>query len=108
MKMAMLIEYDNPKDEVRIKKVYEQDDLVTPFWQKKVKEGLVKNLSNWADNTGHIIIFVEFESGEKLGKFLSDGDFHQIAMKAAESVDNLTYRVLRPAVHAQTGKPMEL
>ena len=108
MKMAIMYEYDNPKDEARMKKILEEPDKTTPFFQRKLEEGIVKNISSWADNTGHIVVFIEFENGENLGKFLGDEEFHRLATETAVGIDNIAYRILRPAVSAKTGKPIEL
>jgi len=107
MKMAMLIEYDNPKEEEKMKEYFGQADEVMSFWEKKKKQGVVKKTSNWSDNTGHMTFFVEFPSGETLGKFLADEEYHAIALKSFKYVDNISIRILRQGIDFKTGKPRD-
>ena len=68
MKVVFLIEWDNAKDESRYKKYAEQLREPTPEWMKKMVEETNLKVSHWADNTGHIISWVEFENMEAFAK----------------------------------------
>jgi hypothetical protein len=99
LKVVLLIEWDNPRDEERLEKRYEFTREVTdPYWQRKVGEGIVEGVSDWADNTGHRVKWVEFESMNNLARVWDDKEYHEGAVGFSRLVDNLSFRLLRPTI----------
>jgi len=98
MIITLLIEYDNPKNETRWNKIVEIAPQTTAFWGKHLESGDVKSVSNWADNTNHLVIWVEFEDTNGLAKYYEDEEFHKISSEWVKVVDNASVRILRPAM----------
>jgi hypothetical protein len=98
MAVVMFSEWDNAKDEARYKKYGELSRGKTMEWfQKKVKEGVIKNVSSWSDNTGHIILWCEFDGIDLVAKLWKDEEFHKLMMEFFPFVDNMKTRLMRPA-----------
>jgi hypothetical protein len=102
LKIAILVEWDNAKDESRYKKYGEvtgemmkQGPVATV--KKLVEEGVAKG-GAWADNTGHIINLFEFENMEAFGKVWTDSEWHMRYLQINPLVDNMRVRVLRPSI----------
>ncbi len=98
MKVALLVEYDNAKDESRYKKYGEQSREGMPEWFKKLVEETNVKFSDWADNTGHIISWLEFENMEDFAKLWNNEEWHKWWLRRNPFVDNLRFRLLRPSV----------
>ena len=100
MAVVLSVEWDNAKDESRYNKYGEwsRSGHTRVFWEKKLEEGIVKNMSQWADNTGYIIFWAEFENMEAFAKLWSDEEFHKSWLEINPLVDNLRFRILRPSV----------
>jgi hypothetical protein len=73
------VEWDNAKDESRYKRYGEwsRSGRARVYWEKKVEEGIVKNISQWADNTGHLILWIEFVDIDAFAKLWADEEFHK-------------------------------
>ena len=99
MKVVLLIEWDNPKEEERLEKRYSYTREETdPYWKGKIEEGIIQKVSDWADNTGHRVKWVEFEDMDALAKLWSEKEFHRGLVGFSRLVDNLSYRLLRPTI----------
>ena len=97
MKVVLLVEWDNAKDESRYKEYAKRSREPPEWWNKLVEESNVK-VSNWVDNTGHIINWLEFENMEALAKVWDSEDWQNRWTKWNWLVDNLSFRFLRPAL----------
>ncbi|GAG28118.1 unnamed protein product [marine sediment metagenome] len=98
MKVALLVEWDNAKDESRYKKYGEQTREPRPEWlEKMVEEGLFKG-SGWTDNTGHVIRWFEFENMEAFAKLWNHEGWHKRWLRRSPVLDNLRFRLLRPSM----------
>ena len=76
LKVVLLVEWDNPKDETRNKKRLKHGSEVgTPYYEKKREEGIKWEMSGWSDNTGHMIGWHEFETVEDFAKIWNDEEF---------------------------------
>ena len=62
-----------------------------------MKDVKFKHLGSWADNTGHIISFTEFENMEEMAKIWNDTEWHQRSVRFMRSVDNFKIRICRPS-----------
>jgi len=91
------MEYDNTKDRARYKRYADFTREPHPWWQKMEKEGIVKT-SGWADNTGHIVNWLEFENMEAFAKLWADEEYRKWVLEFNPLVDNLRFRLLRPSV----------
>jgi len=100
--VVLMMEWDKPKEETRLREYRKTGPrtmhVQDPWWQKKVKEGIVKRAEGWADVTGHIIGWIEFENMDTFGKFWSDKEWHMLTIGFQPLVDNLHMRLLRPSV----------
>jgi hypothetical protein len=67
------------------------------YFQKKEKEGLFKNRSGWADNTGTLISLTELENADAFAKLWSDVEFHKLMTQLFGCVDEAEIKVMRPA-----------
>ncbi len=98
MAVVLSVEWDNAKDESRYKRYGEQSREGMPEWFKKlVEEGIFK-VSGWADNTGHIVNFFEFENMEAFSKLWNNEESHKYWLRRNPVVDNMRFRLLRPSV----------
>ena len=98
MAVVLMIEWDNAKDESRYKKYGEQTREGRPEWMKKlVEEGIVKGRS-WADNTGHIVAWFEFDNIEAFAQLWGNEEWQNYWLRRNPVVDNVSFRLLRPAV----------
>ncbi len=99
MKVVLLVEWDNAKDESRYEKYVELNrEPRPPEWMKKMlEEGIIK-ASGWSDNTGHIIRWNEFENIEAFTKLWNSEEWHKMMLRLNPIVDNLRFRLLRPGV----------
>jgi len=93
------VESDNPKDEARNKKRLKLSrEVGMPYIEKKQKEGIKLKVSGWADNTGHMIGWWEFETMDDFAKIWNDEEFQQIMARRTYLVDNASFRLLRPSI----------
>ena len=98
MTVILLLEWDNANEETRLKKYRETVPKRQKFWQKKIEEGIVKNMSGGSDITRHMIGLVEFENWDAFAKVYSDEEFQMMFVELCHLVDNLSYRLLRPGI----------
>ncbi|MHA2074510.1 MAG: hypothetical protein ACW97X_07815 [Candidatus Hodarchaeales archaeon] len=98
MKIALLIECDNPKNEIRWNKLVEMAPKIGVFFEKKVKERILSSVSNWTDNTNHLVVWIEFGITQNSAKFYDEEEFHQLATDYAKIADNVSIRALRPGI----------
>ncbi len=98
MKVVLLVEWDNAKDESRYKKYAEQSREPIPEWWNKLTDETNVKTSGWVDNTGHIIQWLEFENMEDLAKMWNSEEWQNRWTKWNWLVDNLSFRFLRPAL----------
>ena len=99
MKCVLLIEFSNPKDEARWKKLVAQSKDVEKLMSRMVKDGLVgSEIGTWADNTGRQIYWMPFESMEKFTKFYADEEFQKVMAKSTSLIDDIQIRLLRPSI----------
>jgi hypothetical protein len=94
-----MIEYDNPKDEARLRKFMEASKDLVKLQEKFTKAGFtVPEILQWTDNTGRMFVWFEYSSLDRLAKFYGDEDLQQYMGKIAEFIDNVRIRLLRPAI----------
>ena len=98
MNLMLMVEWDIPKELDRTKKYFESVAKLTGMWEKLIKDGAVKSAKAWADNTGHIVGMIEFESGAELGKVYDNVDYHRWWIESAGLMDHLSMRILRPTI----------
>ena len=101
MPVVMLSEYDNPQDEERNKRKRKfSSEVMRPHWEKLLKEkGIKVESSGWSDNTGHMVFWNVFETMEDFAKIWEDEKWQQIRTRWPRFVDNLSYRLMRPALN---------
>ena len=95
MTVLLLAEWDNPKDETRLKKVNEWEST---FMQRKIEEGIVKKVSQWTDGSGHIYWIAEFDDIDAYAKVWGEEEFHVKMIRWNRLVDNMSIRLLRPTM----------
>ena len=96
--MVVFSEWDDAKDEARLRKKAEWDkgnEKGMQWWQEKIKEGVVKSVSGWTDGTGHNIVWVELENIEKFSELWNDETYHKLSKEGLSLVDNYRIRILR-------------
>ena len=99
MVIVLFGEWDNPKDPERIQKYRDfSSKKGLAYWEKKVKEGVVKTVSSWSDNTGHIISWIVLEGSKEFSKIWDDEGYHSMMREFILLVDNFRSRMMRPAV----------
>ena len=104
MSVVLMWEHDNAKDEERYRKYAEfvtwRKGLAKKYakyvdlFYKMTQEGKLK-YNAWADNTGHVITWYEFDSIESFAKMWSLDEWHQYMLEANPLVDNVRMRLLR-------------
>ena len=93
------MEWDTPKDDKRNKKRLKYDEEVgTPYYEKKREEGIKLEITIWSDNTGHMVAWYEFETEKDFAKIWGDEEFQHIMARRAFLVDNASFRLLRPRI----------
>ena len=92
------MEWDNAKDESRLKRYMEMQSEPRPEWFKKLFEEVKVKQSSWADNTGHIVNLIEFENMEVFAKLWDNEEWHKWWRRMTPVVDNMRFRVLRPSI----------
>ena len=101
--MLLHIEWDDARDEPRLKKYYQYNlEKNRPWWQKKIDEGIVKSAQGWGDGTGHIVHLTEFEDTEAFAKFWADEKFHYLMLGFFPLVDNMKLRIFRPGMRPKS------
>ncbi len=96
MRVLVVLERDNAKDEERLKKYREYNQTYGPY-RRGVQKGICKE-STWTDGTGHVVDIQEFESMEDLAKVWGDDEYHSRFVRFCRLVDNASRRILRPAI----------
>ena len=98
MAVVVFSEWDDAKDEARLRKKAEWDkgkEKGMRWWQEKIKEGVVKSVSGWTDGTGHNIVWVELENIGKFSELWNDETYHELSKEGLPLVDNYRIRILR-------------
>lgn len=99
MKVGMIFEWDNPKDEERNKKRLEKSKEINEYFYKIAEERRIKAKGSvWADGTGHVIQWSENESLEEFSKWWEDMHLQQLLAELSLLVDNMNIRLLRPMI----------
>jgi len=99
MPVVLLLEWDNPKDEARNEKRRKFEEVITSYRKTLVEEkGIKLKFSGWADGTGHIVTWWEFETMEDFAKMWNDEKWQQMIARWTYLVDNASVRLLRPAI----------
>ena len=98
--VVLLIEWDNPRDEERNKKRLKHEwEVSDPHWIKMVKEKDIKvDSSIWAENTGHMYMWMKFETMEDFAKMWNDERHQQIWAQWAKLRENVKNHLLRPEI----------
>ena len=100
MPVVLLVEWDNPKCEERNKERLKfQREVWGPYGKKLFEDkGIKEKRSFWADNTGHIVVWREFDSMEDFTKMWEDERNQQMWSRWTHFADNIRYRLLRPSL----------
>jgi len=99
MKVVLLVEWDNPKDEARDKKgIKFNEEFITPYWESVEEKGIKITASVWSDNTGHMVGWYELEDLEEFTKWWNDERMQQMWSRWTYLVDNVRIRLLRPGL----------
>jgi len=99
MPIGMLWEWDNPKDEERNKKRLKKSKEINEYFYKIAKERDIKAKSGvWADGTGHVLMWGEYESFEEVAKWWEDEHLQRLFADLSLLVDNMNIRWLRPMI----------
>ena len=97
------MEWDDAKDETRLKKYYKFGrEKRHPYIMKKIEEGIVKSAQGWGDGTGHIEVWYEFEDAEAFAKFWSAEEWHLLLLEFFPLVDNFKIRIMRPGMQPKS------
>jgi hypothetical protein len=101
----MLIEADLPKDEARLKRFVTYNMYRNGLAKKHEKliderarltqEGSL-TVTQWADNTGHIIGWWAFANMDAFAKLWSLDEWHNWLIEIGPLYDNMRIRLLRP------------
>jgi hypothetical protein len=96
---VIIWEWENAKDE-RLKKYYDTDLAAEriAYWEKKIKEGIVKSINGYSDNFGHLVYIAEFENMENLAKIVDDDEYKELNIKVSRVVDNCCVRILTSTI----------
>lgn len=100
MPVVLLVEWDNPKCDERNKERQKyQNEVWSPYGEKLIEEKGVKvKSSGWSDNTGHIVVWREYDSMEDFAKEWEDERNQQMWARWTHFADNIRYRLLRPSI----------
>lgn len=99
MKCVLCIEYRNPKDEGRGKKLLDLQKKLEGKAEKWVKSGLLgPDAEIFADNTGEFMYWIPFESMEKFAKFYGTKEVQQLFAISSGLLDDIRIRLLRPGI----------
>ena len=99
MTVGILWEWDNPKDEERNRKRLEKSQEVNEYFYKIAKEREIKaKYSVWADGTGHVMFWGEYENFDEVAKWWEDEQFQRLFAELGMYVDNFNIRWLRPMI----------
>lgn len=102
MPVVLLVEWDNPKETERNKRHYKWGrEVFRPYYEKRRKEGVKWEASSWADGTGHIIAWHEFETLEDFSKIWNDTEYQEMTARWTYLVDNARARILRPSISVE-------
>jgi len=97
MPVALHIEFDTPKETERNKKRYQWSrELFRPYYNKKREEGVKWEANGWADGTGNVIAWHQFETMADFDKIWNDEEFQAMMVRWSYLVDNARLRILRP------------
>ena len=88
-------EWDNPKDEERLKELYRTRGAFYAYLQKKLDEGSFTYMKRWTDGIGHLICIIEYASLDDFARTWKDPEYNELWVRAARKCDNMTCRVFR-------------
>ena len=94
MKTLVIMEWDNFKDEDRLKKYF---DYIGTYPFRARREALEVKMvysGGWSDGTGHMVLIEEYESMEEFSKLWSDEEHQRKMIKLGRLVKNLDIRIL--------------
>jgi hypothetical protein len=97
MRVLVILEWDNPKEEGRLNKYIEWCNGPDREYMLKIQKGLCK-VDDWSDGTGHNVDIQEFESMGDFAKVWGDDEYHRCFVRFCRTVDNVSRRTLRDAV----------
>ena len=101
MKVLVIWEWENFKDEEKLKKYYEfNTKTFQPFLQKKHEGVKRKSLGGWVEQPGCVVDMTEYESMEEFSKIWSDEEVQRELINFGRLVKNLKMRILRPSIMA--------
>jgi len=92
MKVLMIIEYDLPKDEAKLKTFYEYASEKRPYLVKKWEEYKMKT-SVWGDSSGHVVRIGEMEV-EDYAKMMNDEEYQKVMIRICRFLNNVCIRYL--------------
>ena len=99
MPVGMLWEWDNPKDEEKNKKRLEKSNEINTYFYKIAEEREIKAKSSvWADGTGHVLMWSEYESFDEIAKWWHDDHLQTLLAEYSILVNNFNIRWLRPMI----------
>jgi len=99
MSVYLLMEFTCPKDEERNKKRLKHEvDWLYPYYEKKIKEGVIRKALGLSDGTGRIVSLTTFETVEDFGKIWNDDEYKKGIVQLSYLVDNFTSRILREVI----------
>ena len=94
MKTLVIMEWDNFKDEDKLKKYF---DYIGTYPFRARREALeVKRVysGGWSDGTGHMVLIEEYESMEEFSRLWSDEEHQRKLIRLGRLVKNLSIRIL--------------
>ena len=97
MKVIELLEWDNFKDETKLKKYYEYNKTFSPYTLKKLEELNVKQMGG-TDGTGHLVWMREYPSMEEYDKLRCDEEYQEKFVLWCRNVKNVNLRIFRPSM----------
>ena len=99
VKWVLCVEYRNPKDEARGKRLLDLQKKLEGKAEKWVKSGLLSpDVEIFTDNTGLFVYWFPFESMEKFGKFYDNEEVQKVFAIASGLLDDIRIRLLRPGI----------
>ena len=94
--VIMLIEFSHPKEPERIDKNYDiGQEIFSPYFMKKQKEGVKWKVEDYTDGTNTILSFMIFETMEDFTEIWGDEEFQTMFSRWSLYVDNCNVRILR-------------
>ena len=102
MNVVLSIMWTNPKEPERNKKRFtHQNSVSEPYAEKKTKEGVKWKRASWADGSGLMLAWYEFESLEDFNKVWGDDEFQSNLSRWSFFVDNCKIKIWRPSANVR-------